>query len=131
MFKDSGIITVIAIIFVGMMAAMVIPAFIPETPQEMQIEAKQMLKKIYTMERSFRQEFLHYAHNGDSQGARGVFDSLGIDIPKNARYTYEITAAANTFEVKATANLDEDDILDIWYVDQTGALWNATNDVTE
>ncbi len=121
----------IVVVIIGILAALAIPRFMQATTKSKQSEAKQLLKQIYTMERSFRQENGHYAHNGDAQVAGGSFDSLGVEIGSNAKYTYTITAAANTFSCTATADLDDDAAVDSWTIDQTGALTVDYDDVVE
>ena len=45
-----------------------------------------------------------------------------------SRYTYKITAGISTFTATATADLDEDDTIDTWKIDETGTLTCTTND---
>ncbi|MCJ7459118.1 MAG: hypothetical protein MUP17_09025, partial [candidate division Zixibacteria bacterium] len=93
-----------------------------------QTEAKQILKQIYAMQHAYRQEYNSYCCNGVSASAGGSIMSLGVDVMVTARYTYVITAAANTFTATATANLDDDPAVDTWAIDQTGAITCTIND---
>ena len=124
----------IVVVIIGILAALAIPRFMQATTKSKQSEAKQLLKQIYTMERTFRQEnpLNAYGDNGVSiaAGAGGTFPEIGVEVQTTARYTYDIVAAGNTFTATATANLDDDATNDVWTIDQTGLLTNATNDVT-
>lgn len=95
-----------------------------------QREAKQILKQIYVMERAYWQENRTYTCNGESQSAGGSFATLGVDIMSTARYTYHITADKNSFTATAKANLDDDDTIDIWEINEKGELICIINDAT-
>ena len=114
----------IVVVIIGILAAMAIPRFMQATTKSKQSEAKQLLKQIYTMERTYRQEYNTYGDNGVTiaAGAGGTFPQIGVEIQTNARYTYTITAAADAFTATATANLDDDPTIDTWTIDQTGVL---------
>jgi len=47
-----------------------------------------------------------------------------------SRYTYRITAGANTFTARANSNLDDDVTPDVWTIDQTGTLTCTSDDAT-
>ena len=52
----------IVVVIIGILAAMAIPRFMQATTKSKQSEAKQLLKQIYTMERTFRQANNRYGH---------------------------------------------------------------------
>jgi len=121
----------IVVVIIGILAALAIPRFMAATTKSKQSEAKQLLKQIYTMEHAYRQEFDTYACNGltGSSAAPTALATIGVEIMVSARYTYAVTAGANTFSCTATANLDDDATNDVWTIDQTGALTCTSNDV--
>ncbi|MEA1980407.1 MAG: prepilin-type N-terminal cleavage/methylation domain-containing protein [candidate division Zixibacteria bacterium] len=123
----------IVVVIIGILAALAIPRFMQATTKSKQSEAKQILKQIYTMERTFRQENGNYGDNGVSLGSTsgaGVFPEIGVEIMANAIYEYSITAAQDAFTATATANLDDDATDDVWTITDAGVLTNTTNDVT-
>jgi len=121
----------IVVVIIGILAALAIPRFMQATTKSKQSEAKQILKQIYTMQRAYRQENGTYAHNGDTRTAGQVFADIGVEIQADARYTYAMTAGANTFSCTATCNLDDDAAVDSWTIDQDGTLAPDCDDVVE
>ncbi len=124
----------IVVVIIGILAALAIPRFMQATTKSKQSEAKQLLKQIYTMQRTFRQESNPptYGDNGANiaAGAGGTFPQIGVEVQTSALYTYDIVAAANTFTATATSNLDDDATIDTWVIDERGVLQNTINDVT-
>ena len=122
----------IVVVIIGILAALAIPRFMQATTKSKQSEAKGILKQIYTMERTYRQENGSYGDDGVSiaAGAGGTFPQIGVEVQTTARYTYTIAAAANTFTATATGNLDDDATIDTWTINQAGVLQNTINDVT-
>jgi len=114
----------IVVVIIGILAAMAIPRFMQATTKSKQSEAKQLLKQIYTMQRSYRQEKGTYGDNGVTinAGAGGVFPQIGVEVMTSAIYTYSLVAAQNNFTATATANLDDDATIDTWTIDETGVL---------
>ena len=101
------------------------------TTKSKQSEAKQLLKQIYTMQRTYRQDPQHpnYGDNGVTAAAGGSFPQIGVDIMATAQYSYTMTAAADAFTCVATANLDDDGTIDTWQIDEAGDLQVTTDDV--
>ncbi len=121
----------IVVVIIGILAALAIPRFMQATTKSKQSEAKGILKQIYTMERTYRQD----PANGNTYlacAAAGDFANLGVELqPQPPRlYTYVVVADATTFTATATANLDDDGTIDTWTIDQTGFLQNTVNDAT-
>ncbi|MFQ5500126.1 MAG: type IV pilin protein [Candidatus Zixiibacteriota bacterium] len=120
----------IVVVIIGILAALAIPRFMQATTRSKQSEAKQLLKQIYTMQRTYRQANGSYGDDASTQTAGGNFPQIGVDIMTGAVYSYAMTAAANTFLCTATANLDDDATTDTWTIDQNGTLTNTVNDVS-
>jgi len=120
----------IVVVIIGILAALAIPRFMRSTTKAKQSEAKQLLKQIYTMQHSYRQEFDAYCLNGitASAAAPNTFAQIGVEIQTTARYTYVMVSAANTFTCTATANLDDDAANDVWTINQAGTLTCTSND---
>jgi type II secretory pathway pseudopilin PulG len=97
-----------------------------------QSEAKQILKQIYTMERTYRQAHSTYWGAGvsASAAAQNGFVTIGVEIMPTALYTYTITVAdASLMTATATSGvLDDDAAVDTWQIDQTGNLTCTSDD---
>ncbi|KAA3633749.1 MAG: prepilin-type N-terminal cleavage/methylation domain-containing protein [Calditrichaeota bacterium] len=120
----------IVVVIIGILAALAIPRFMQATTKSKQSEAKQLLKQIYTMQRTYRQANNTYGDDGVTAAANASFPAIGVEIMSTAIYSYTMAAAANTFTCTATANLDDDATDDVWTIDQNGNLLNTTNDVS-
>ena len=120
----------IVVVIIGILAALAIPRFMQATTRSKQSEAKQLLKQVYTMQRTYRQANGSYGDAAAVAAAGGTFPVIGVEIMTGAVYTYTMAAAANTFTCTATADLDDDATIDTWTIDQNGALVNTINDVT-
>jgi type IV pilus assembly protein PilE len=119
----------IVVVIIGILASLAIPRFMQATTRAKQSEAKQLLKQIYTMARTYRQANNTYV-TGDAspQVAGGAFPQLGVEIMSSAVYSYDYQPQVNAFDATATANLDDDATDDVWNIDETGNLQNTTND---
>jgi prepilin-type N-terminal cleavage/methylation domain-containing protein len=125
----------IVVVIIGILAALAIPRFMAATTKSKQSEAKQILKQIYVMERSYRQEYDTYWGNGISADRNNPdnFARIGVQVMASARYTYSLVSAVNTFT--ATANvanpgLDDDAAPDTWTINDQGALICTSDDAT-
>ncbi|MCP4296465.1 MAG: prepilin-type N-terminal cleavage/methylation domain-containing protein [Proteobacteria bacterium] len=89
-----------------------------------QTEAKTLLQTIYTGQSLY--------HTINQEYADSLSD-LDIEIPANTRYAYTLTVNEDktTYLVTATANLDGDEAIDEWTIDQTSQLINIVNDALE
>jgi type IV pilus assembly protein PilA len=125
----------IVVVIIGILAALAIPRFMQATTKSKQSEAKQLLKQIYTMQRTYRQGNenvpARYGDNGVTinAGAGGTFPEIGVQVQTSAMYTYSIVAGQNTFTATATANLDDDGVIDTWQITDAGVLTCLINDV--
>ncbi len=120
----------IVVVIIGILAALAIPRFMQATTKSKQSEAKQLLKQVYTMQRTYRQAQGTYGDAGAVAAAGGSFPVIGVEIMASAVYTYTMAAAQNTFLCTATANLDDDATIDTWQIDQDGNLQVMIDDVT-
>ncbi len=104
----------IVVVIIGILAALAIPRFMQATTKSKQSECKQLLKQIYTLERTYRQEQGTYVAN---------LAIIGFDVPTNSRYVYAISAAGpNTFNATATPNGSDADLTTTWNIDQDGNI---------
>jgi len=123
----------IVVVIIGILAALAIPRFMQATTKSKQSEAKQLLKQIYTMQRAYRQESNPptYGDNGltSAPGALFLFPQIGVEVQSSALYTYNIVAGQDVFTATATANLDDDGVIDTWQITDAGVLTCTINDV--
>jgi len=125
----------IVVVIIGILAALAIPRFMQATTRSKQSEAKQLLKQIYTMQRTYRQGVqVGPATYGDAgvtvAAGGGLFPQIGVEVMLSSVYSYTMAATLNTFLCTATADLDDDPAIDTWTIDQNGNLLNTINDVT-
>lgn len=125
----------IVVVIIGILAALAIPRFMRASTKSKQSEAKQLLKQIYTMERTYRQEFTSYWGQAATASAAATFGFrvIGVEVGPTARYTYTITTAtATALLVTATCGiLDDDALVDTWTIDQDGNLLVTSDDATD
>ena len=123
----------IVVVIIGILAALAMPRFMTSSTKSKQSEAKQYLKEIYTMQRTYLMEHETYALNGaiaDSTN-RMAFINICVEIMLPARYSYSMVSTPATFTCTATANLDDDVAIDTWVIDDSGQLRNTVNDVAQ
>lgn len=126
----------IVLVIIGILAGLAIPRFVGATARAKQVEAKQLLRQIYTMQETYRFENDSYwiPTLGTKASATNpkAFAPLGVEIMPQARYEYEIRGDQNHFTATATAaNLDDDATIDQWTIDQSGELKNVVNDAAD
>lgn len=126
----------IVLVIIGILAGLAIPRFVGATSRAKQVEAKQILRQIYTMQISYRIENDTYwiPPFGSKASATepAAFAPLGVEIMAQARYVYEIAGDRDHFIATATAtSLDDDPAIDQWTIDQVGELKNIVNDAVE
>ena len=124
----------IVVVIIGILAALAIPRFMTATTKSKQSECKGILKQIYTMERTYRQQNNTYWGQGTvaNAGAWNAFAPIGVEVMGSAIYTYTITTAnATTLLVTATCGvLDDDATVDTWTINDQGLLICTSDDAT-
>ncbi len=121
----------IVVVIIGILAALAIPRFMTATTKSKQSEVKGILKQIYTMERTYRQQNNTYWGAGNVAIANGSFPDIGVEIPASAIYTYTITTAdaANLLVTGTCSILDDDAAVDTWTINNAGQLVCTSDDV--
>jgi prepilin-type N-terminal cleavage/methylation domain-containing protein len=125
----------IVVCIIGILTALAIPRFMTATTKTKQSEAKLILKQIYVNQRTYLQQAGQYhVPGGDaSKDNPDAFSEIWIQIMEDADYVYSITSTDpnRDFLATATANIDDDEVDDVWTMDQDGNLVNSTNDIVE
>ncbi len=119
----------IVVVIIGILAALAIPRFMQATVKSKQSEVKGILKQIYTMERTYRQENGVYLACADNAGCAAI----GVEVPIGALYTYSVALAGTGFTATGVANLDDDATIDTWTINDAGtlAVTAGSNDVVD
>jgi len=92
------------------------------TASTKQAEAKGILKQIYTLERSYFQEYGTYTDD---------IAALGVELMAKKWYEYSIISTSTTFTAMANApdpGIDDDATPDTWTVDGSGAIVAVSDD---
>jgi len=118
--------SMIVVVIIGILAALAIPRFMQATVKTKQSEAKGILKQIYTMERTYRQQENVYLACANNAALNGI----GVEVPVDAIYAYSVALAGNGFTATAICNLDDDATIDTWTMNDAGTLTNTIDDVT-
>ncbi len=123
----------IVVVIIGILAALAIPRFQRAAVRTKQSEAKLILKQIYVNEHCYRQQSAVNTYFQPAAAASAanplVLQSIWIEVMNSAKYTYEVTANANSFSAVATADIDGDGTIDTWTINQDGILQNTIDDV--
>jgi type IV pilus assembly protein PilA len=139
--KDKGFSLVeltIVVAIIGVLAALAIPNFMSSSAKAKQNEAQLILKQIYEMQHTYRQDKDTYYPSDGSTIVIQPGESIGplfVELASSARYSYSITANQTSFTAtagtKSTTGLDDDPTPDVWTIDQTGTLTCVTNDAIQ
>ena len=86
-----------------------------------QTEAKTNLSAIYTAQKIYFS--LHQSYADD-------INKLDLSLVQGSPYTFTIEASTSTLKAQAEGNIDDDDALDNWIIDQDKNLFNTIDDVT-
>jgi prepilin-type N-terminal cleavage/methylation domain-containing protein len=111
----------ITIAVMGAIAVIALPQYSKYVAKSRQQDAKGQLMAIRQAQEVYKLQYGSYTTA--TVGLSGWVNTLGS-------YTFAITAAdTTTFSASATGNIDGDATLDVWTIDQDGAMPNTTNDV--
>ena len=111
----------IVVVIIGILAALAYPNLEKYLKRARQTEAKTNLSAIYTAQKIYFS--LHQSYAEDIK-------KLDLSLAQGL-YTYTIQeASTSTFKAKAEGNIDDDDALDTWTINQDKNLLNTIDDVT-
>ena len=113
----------IVVVIIGILAALAYPNLEKYLKRARQTEAKTNLSAIYTAQKIYFT--LHQSYADD-------INKLDLSLFQRDPYIFTIQeASTSTFKAQAEGNIDDDDALDTWTIDQDKNLFNTIEDVTE
>ncbi|HOP06168.1 MAG TPA: prepilin-type N-terminal cleavage/methylation domain-containing protein [candidate division Zixibacteria bacterium] len=126
----------IVVVIIGILAALAVPRFMAASVKTKQSECKAILKQVYVNERTYMQqsptsEYFYQALPASPENSER-FAPIWIEIMAPARYAYTIEDdGEGGFLAIGTGNIDDDDFMDIWSIDDNGVLHNDQDDVND
>ena len=120
----------VVLVIIGILVLLSMPVLMPLISRTRSVEAKQALKHVHTLQKTYFYEHSRYSNNITTIGfeqERLVTDGEG----GKANYLVEVVnAGPSLFQARATAvvDFDGDGQLNVWEIDQTGNLLEVTPD---
>ena len=111
----------IVVVIIGILAALAYPNLEKYLKRARQTEAKTNLSAIYTAQKIYFT--LHQSYADD-------INKLDLSLVQGDPYTFTMEASTSTFKAQAEGNIDDDDALDIWTIDQDKNLSKDNDNVT-
>ena len=111
----------IVVVIIGILAALAYPTLEKYLKIARQTEAKTNLSAIYTAQKIYFT--LHQSYAED-------INELDLSLAQGDPFTFTMEASTSTFKAQAEGNIDDDDALDIWTIDQNNILFNDNDNVT-
>ena len=111
----------IVVVIIGILAALAYPNLEKYLKRARQTEAKTNLSAIYTAQKIYFT--LHQSYADDIK-------KLDLSLVQGDPYIFNMEASTSTFKAQAEGNIDDDDALDTWTIDQDKNLLNTIDDVT-
>jgi type IV pilus assembly protein PilE len=120
----------VVLVIIGILVLLALPVLMPLISRTRSVEAKQGLKHIYTLEKTFFYEFSKYS---------GDLEKIGFEQEQlvtegedgKANYTFEIVQAdVRGFMARATAvvDFDGDGEFNVWEMDEKSNLTEVVKD---
>ena len=111
----------IVVVIIGILAALAYPNLEKYLKRARQTEAKTNLSAIYTAQKIYFTLNQSYADD---------INKLDLSLVQGDPYTFTMEASTSTFKAQAEGNIDDDDALDTWTIDQDKNLRYTIDDVT-
>ena len=113
---------IIVVVIIGIFAALSYPNLEKYLKRARQTEAKTNLSAIYTAQKIYFS--LHQSYADD-------INEIDLSLAQGDLYTFTIQeASTSTFKAQVEGNIDDDDALDIWTIDQDKNLSKDNDNVT-
>jgi len=119
----------VVLVIIGILVLLALPSLMPLISRTRSIEAKQALKHVHTLEKTYFYEFSKFSNDLNALGYEQ--EGLVTENQGNANYLVEIVEATPTsFLARATAQVDfdGDGEFNVWEIDQKGNLVEIIKD---
>jgi type IV pilus assembly protein PilE len=120
----------VVLVIIGILVLLALPKFMPLISKTRSVEAKQALKFVHTLERSYFFEYARYSN--DLKAIHFEQENLATDADGgSANYQIEIVeASASSFVARATAvvDFDGDGEFNVWEINELGDMTEVKND---
>lgn len=118
----------VVLVIIGILVLLALPSLMPLITRTRSIEAKQALKHVHTLEKTYYYEYSRFTNDLNALG----FEQEGLvtDGTGNANYLIEVQATPTGFIARATAvvDFDGDGVFNIWEIDQSGTMTEVVQD---
>lgn len=121
----------VVLVIIGVLILMALPSLMPLISKTRSLEAKQGLKHVHTLQKTYFYEYAKFTNSLDALGFETENLSTDADNPGNANYLIEVVEATpNTYLARATAvvDFDGDGEMNVWEVDQMGDIREIQKD---
>lgn len=122
--------TLVALLIIGIIASIAIPALMPMVTKAKTLEAKTQLEHVHRLEKNFFYEYSKYTDDLDKLGFEQ--EELVSEVENGkANYRIEVVnASPTTFTARATAvvDFDGDGEYNVWEIDEKRSLTEVTKD---
>jgi len=116
--------TTLVLVVVILLIAVIVPTYQKQRRLKFQHNARKSLFILYQLQKKYLSE-------NKSPATKTEELHFSSEIT-NDPYTYKIDRTnLDTFQISAMANLDRDETLDMWTIDEKGVLTPKSNDILE
>lgn len=119
----------VVLVIIGILVLLALPSLMPMITRARAVEAKQALKHVHTLQKTYYYEYSKFSDNLNAIG----FEQEGLvtENSGSANYLVEMVSAdATSFLARATAQVDfdGDGQFNVWEIDQNGKLIESIQD---
>ena len=122
----------VVLVIIGILVLLALPSLMPLISKARGLEAKQALKRVHTLQKTYYYEYVKFADNLEDIGFEMESNlSNDPDNPGSANYMIELVEVTNSgFLARATSvvDFDGDGIFNVWEIDHLGNLKEVTKD---
>ncbi|WP_421876451.1 prepilin-type N-terminal cleavage/methylation domain-containing protein [Marinoscillum sp.] len=121
----------VVLVIVGILVLLALPSLMPMITKARSVEAKQALKHVHTLQKTYYYEFSKFSDNLETIGFEQEALVTDETANGNANYMVEmVEATPTTFLARATAQVDfdGDGEFNVWEIDQDGNLQEVKKD---
>ena len=121
----------VVLVIIGVLILMALPSLMPLISKARGLEAKQALKHVHTLQKTYYYEYARFGQALADIGYEGENLSTDEANPGNANYLIEIveaTPAGYLARATAVVDFDGDGTYNVWQIDQMGDLKEVVKD---